>query len=750
MVSCHTAGEDLSADRTITTAGITACAASAATCAACATVGGTWGLKSVTPGVLHATDRVCLNAKGVLFGTVAPTAGYAQNGISHDCVCEYDDNRCWEIDYPTKEVMYRCIPCEDPSQADCVPLAQKETKCTLGNSGTLAPIDETSCGLAAQKWCTGDSKCCSVDCVNDACPAASITLSYPVPGDVTCAAGTYKYLLTTVETQSQPDNAIGDAVSGGFATVMAYISDLFSCKWVIVTCGACIAMCVSWFWVFLLKVFVKPLVWITIVSVLAGLAILTWVGLCKSGQLSTAEELIEAYASVGGSSVSAFGITLAPEGEAWIWALMWIFGGIAFFVAFILLLMKQKKIRQATAVIKEASNALADMPLMIFFPFLPLIICLLFFTYFMMGAAFIWTADQISMDDMTAAVAEASNITAPVSSSEDVLFYMFWYHLLGFLWANQLVQAISMTAISGAYSYWYFYGRDEEKKGQVPHAFLKSLKRVLRYHIGSMAFGALIVALVQLARAILAYVDSQTKTWQDKSKVLKIAFKVVACCLWCFEKLVKFVTRNAYIFIAINGKAFCTSAKHAFWTIIKNLFLVGFVNLVSVILILLGKLIIMVGCGVVAYIYIEGSGDFTYIEKEAVTCINPATGDLIDSCDKVVLLKSPVVPVIFTMLLAYTIASMFFYTYQLGVDTLLMCFIEEKTILDAATKNGKAVEFSGPDALVKFMEASGKGAKKGKEKAEDKKADARDDDVKVSDAPARRCPAPLLVDLGLN
>ena len=241
-----------------------------------------------------------------------------------------------------------------------------------------------------------------------------------------------------------------------------------------------------------------------------------------------------------------------------------------------------------------------------------------------------------------------------------------------------------MTTIAGAYSYWYFYGRDEEKKSGVRLAFLKSFWRVIRYHIGSMAFGSMIVALVQLARIILAYIDSQTKTWQDKSKALKVAFKVVACCLWCFEKLVKFITRNAYIFIAINGKSFCVSAKHAFMTILKNLFLVAFVNLVSVILILLGKLIIMVGCGVLAYIYIEGSGSFTYDETEA-------------SAD-VTLIKSPVVPVIFTMLLAYVVGSMFFYTYQLGIDTLLMCFIEEKTILDAATKQGRAVNFKGPGA----------------------------------------------------
>ena len=148
--------------------------------------------------------------------------------------------------------------------------------------------------------------------------------------------------------------------------------------------------------------------------------------------------------------------------------------------------------------------------------------------------------DNISMDDLTEAVVEASsNSTVPVSADESVVFYMFWYHLLGFLWANQLIQAISMTTVAGAYSYWYFYNTDEEKKGGVRLAFLKSLKRVVRYHIGSMAFGALVVALVQFVRAVLAYVDKQTKQWQNKSKALQIGFKVVHCCLYCFEKCIK-------------------------------------------------------------------------------------------------------------------------------------------------------------------------------------------------------------------
>ena len=61
--------------------------------------------------------------------------------------------------------------------------------------------------------------------------------------------------------------------------------------------------------------------------------------------------------------------------------------------------------------------------------------------------------------------------------------------------------------------------------------------RVLRRHIGSMAFGSLIVALVQLVRAIMAYIDSQTKELQANNVLAKVLMKVVQCLLWCFEQV---------------------------------------------------------------------------------------------------------------------------------------------------------------------------------------------------------------------
>lgn len=34
--------------------------------------------------------------------------------------------------------------------------------------------------------------------------------------------------------------------------------------------------------------------------------------------------------------------------------------------------------------------------------------------------------------------------------------------------------------------------------------------------------------------------------------------KCLSCCLWCFEKCMKYINKNAYIEIAIYGYSFCT------------------------------------------------------------------------------------------------------------------------------------------------------------------------------------------------
>eukprot|EP01046_Picozoa_sp_COSAG06_P113108 COSAG06_NODE_59819_length_273_cov_0.580460_1_plen_63_part_01 len=61
----------------------------------------------------------------------------------------------------------------------------------------------------------------------------------------------------------------------------------------------------------------------------------------------------------------------------------------------------------ATSVIKEASNAIKAMPTMMFFPFAPIVVIMLAFVYYLIGGAYVMTADSISADDLLTATEAA-------------------------------------------------------------------------------------------------------------------------------------------------------------------------------------------------------------------------------------------------------------------------------------------------------------------------------------------------------
>ena len=127
--------------------------------------------------------------------------------------------------------------------------------------------------------------------------------------------------------------------------------------------------------------------------------------------------------------------------------------------------------------------------------------------------------------------------------------------------------------------------RDKSKLG-LP--ILSSFGRLVRYHIGSVAFGSLIIALIQVVRIIMAYVERKLKK-RVGGGVFGFILKCCQCCLWCFEKCMKFLNRNAYIEVAIYGYNFCKAAKKAFTLLTSNMLRVAAINSVGTFVLFLGK-----------------------------------------------------------------------------------------------------------------------------------------------------------------
>merc|ERR1712222_247637 len=126
---------------------------------------------------------------------------------------------------------------------------------------------------------------------------------------------------------------------------------------------------------------------------------------------------------------------------------------------------------------------------------------------------------------------------------------------------------------------------------------------MLHYHLGTFAFGAFVLATVQFLRYMMKYLEMQAKA--QKNCVMRVVFRIIGYFVWCFEKCIRFLNKNAYIQCAILGTNFCVSAKNAFFLILRNITRFGTVTMLGSVVHLLGTVFIMVITTAIGYIILS-------------------------------------------------------------------------------------------------------------------------------------------------
>ena len=80
----------------------------------------------------------------------------------------------------------------------------------------------------------------------------------------------------------------------------------------------------------------------------------------------------------------------------------------------------------------------------------------------------------------------------------DQIRYAFIYHFFGLLWTNQVIVGISCVTVAGAIGTFYWAGGERSQMPALP--VLTALKNTFLFHMGSIAFGAFIIAVIQFIR----------------------------------------------------------------------------------------------------------------------------------------------------------------------------------------------------------------------------------------------------------
>uniref|UniRef100_A0A8D0R7E0 Choline transporter-like protein n=1 Tax=Sus scrofa TaxID=9823 RepID=A0A8D0R7E0_PIG len=438
----------------------------------------------------------------------------------------------------------------------------------------------------------------------------------------------------------------------------------YATTWYWILIGLTIAMFLSWMFVVLLRFTAGFLFWIFTFGVIGIIAYGIWN--CYQ-EYNSLQEKPNSHLTIYHIGVQTDISMYFQLRQTW-FILMIILCILEVFVILVLIFLRNR-IRISIALLKEGSKAIGYIPTTLIYPVLTFIFLSICISYWAVIAVFILSGYMVDLTFNTTEIAKACpgaqcNFAFYGGKS---LYHQYIttfqiFNLFVFLWLINFVIALGQCALAGAFAsyYWALKKPDDIP----PYPLFTAFGRAIRYHTGSLAFGSLILAGIQMFRLILEYLDKRLKEAQNNiSKFLKCCLR---CCFWCLEKAVKFLNRNAYIMIAIYGKNFCRSAKDAFNLLMRNILKVAVMDRVTDFVLVLGK-ILVAGCiGVLAFLL--------FTERLPMIIEGPTS------------LNYYWVPLLTVIIGSYLIAHGFFSIYAMCIETIFICFLEDLERNDGSTE----------------------------------------------------------------
>lgn len=309
------------------------------------------------------------------------------------------------------------------------------------------------------------------------------------------------------------------------------------------------------------------------------------------------------------------------------------------------ILCNLKNIRIGVAIMKCTAQYIQHNPQVFLVPPIGSVIIILWLFVYIIMVAYI-----VSVGEATQREGTLSFLTT--IKWDESTQYVFLYSLFGYLWMNAFMIGVTQFIISASVAMWYFSSTSDAPGSG---SLLRGLYWVFRYHLGSIAVGSFLIAVVQFIRIIFEYYKSQLDKAKD-NQVVKVLLCLTSYLLDCLERFIKFISKNAYIQIALTGKNFCNAAWNAFCLILKNALRFGTANSIGFVFVLLGVSFIACANGLVVYVMLH------YV---------PMYQGLVSNW---------IGPTIIGILQGLLIGNMFMSVYSFASDTVLQSFLVDEEL----------------------------------------------------------------------
>jgi len=121
------------------------------------------------------------------------------------------------------------------------------------------------------------------------------------------------------------------------------------------------------------------------------------------------------------------------------------------------------------------------------------VIALAFYAYWIVSAIYIWSVGTVK-----------TGSSSPFASIkwDSTTRYVFLYDLFGLFWVVAFIIGCCQFILAVAAATWYFtHSADSGGSASIS----KGVKWILRYHLGSIAFGSLIIAICEFIKFMFEY-----------------------------------------------------------------------------------------------------------------------------------------------------------------------------------------------------------------------------------------------------
>jgi Plasma-membrane choline transporter len=233
--------------------------------------------------------------------------------------------------------------------------------------------------------------------------------------------------------------------------------------------------------------------------------------------------------------------------------------------------------------------------------------------------------------------------------------------------------------IACAASVWYFTRSD----GQTTSPISTGFKWAFKYHIGSLAFASLLLAIMFVLRVIVQYLNVGLLLIKDSLKKLgkndkdsELMLKCVSCMIMIFEKFLKFFNKHSYIQIALTSENYCTASRNAMKIVGNNFLRFGILHG-------LGEIVMNM---VVVFIALMG----TYLSYLILQRHSPEIKDMQGAAPSLMIVLG----------VQAAIGKLFMHIWEISADTIMHCHC-----IDEELGGGRAA--NAPERLKNALDKHG-------------------------------------------